>query len=153
MMARPRGAWIFAAFLASAAVCSAPAFAGKDAPPPPQTFQLSPDGCSITSSNLVEQFKSPGLLKGFTMYDIAWKATWVSTGCKLPIYVEVGFDYLNSQREVVLTRYWDKAVTKAKFNPTGEIQEKMKTTVQIAFVRLAKMKLLTEAQYNEDMKR
>ena len=50
---------------------------------PPQTFALAKDGsCFITSSNLHEQFRLPGLIKGWTRYDIMWSAKWDTTGCK-----------------------------------------------------------------------
>ncbi len=86
----------------------APVFA-KAAPveSPPQTFALTKDGaCSITSSKLTEQFRVPGIIKGWTHYDIMWSAKWDTTGCKLPIFVLVTFNYLNYQKQLVFTKYW-----------------------------------------------
>jgi hypothetical protein len=116
---------------------------------PPQTFVLTRDGaCSITSNNLHEQFRVPGLIKGWTHYDIMWSARWDTTGCKLPIFVQVTFNYLNSKKEVVLTRYWSIKVPKEHFVGRGELSEKTQVTVQVSWVRLMKIQLETEEQYN-----
>jgi hypothetical protein len=116
---------------------------------PPQTFVLTKDGaCSITSDKLFEQFRVPGIIKGFTYYDILWSARWDTTGCKLPMFVQVTFNYLNSQKEVVLTRYWSIEVPKEHFVARGELSEKTQVTVQVGSVRLMKIQLETEEQYN-----
>lgn len=127
-----------------------PVFA-KTAPveSPPQTFVLTKDGaCSITSDKLMEQFRVPGIIKGWSYYDITWSAKWNTTGCKLPIFVQVTFNYLNFQKQVVFTRYWSIEVPKEHFVARGELSEKTQVTLQVGSVRLMKIELQTEDQYN-----
>ena len=115
----------------------------------PQTFALTKDGtCSITSNKLREQFRIPGLIKGWTHYDITWSAQWDTTGCKLPIFVAVTFNYFNTNKEVVLTRFWWIKVPKEHFAARGELSEESKVTVQVSSVRLMSIHLETEERYN-----
>jgi len=119
---------------------------------PPQTFVLTKDGaCSLTSSNLHEQIAYPGshmfITRG-TPHDIVWSATWDTTGCTLPMFVVVAFDYLNTKQEVVLTRYWWIKVPAGHFVARGDLRQ---VTDKINWVRMTKLRLETEEHYNAEM--
>jgi hypothetical protein len=119
---------------------------------PPQTFVLTKDRtCSITSNNLREQFRSPGLIKGWNHLDIAWSARWDTTGCKLPMFVVVAFDYIGDKNEVVLSRYWWIKVQKEHSVPKGELSQPTKVTYRIGLVRLRDIHTVTEEQYKTEM--
>lgn len=121
-------------------------------PTPPQTFVLTKDSsCSITSSNLREQMSYAGnhlFITRTTPYDIAWSAKWNITGCKLPIFVAVTFDYLNTENEVVATKWWWLKVPSEEYLARGDLR---KITYRVHSVRLMKIQLLTEERYNAEM--
>lgn len=132
----------------------APAFARtpQTPPTPPQTFVLTKDGtCSVTSSNLREQMSYAGthlFITRTTPYDIVWSAKWNITGCKLPIFVAVTFDYLNTEKEVVTTKWWWLKVPTEEYLARGGLRQ---ITYKIHSVRLMKIQLLTEERYNAEM--
>jgi len=131
-----------------------PAFARTPQTPqtPPQTFVLTKDGtCSITSSNLHEQMSYAGshlFITRTTPYDIVWSAKWNVNGCKLPIFVAVTFDYLNTENEVVATKWWWLKVPSEEYLARGDLR---KITYRVHSVRLMKIQLLTEDQFNAMM--
>jgi hypothetical protein len=116
---------------------------------PPRTFVLTKDGaCSITSSNLREQMSYAGthmFITRTTPYDIVWSAKWNITGCELPIFVAATFDYLNTKNEVVATKWWWLKASTEEYFARGDLRQ---ITYRVHSVRLTKLQLLTEAQYN-----
>jgi hypothetical protein len=80
-----------------------------------------------------------------TPYDIVWSAKWNITGCELPIFVAATFDYLNTKNEVVATKWWWLKASTEEYFARGDLRQ---ITYRVHSVRLTKLQLLTEAQYN-----
>jgi hypothetical protein len=143
---------VVALLMTVAPVFAQPAPPKQATAPPTQTFVLTPDGaCSLKSSDLHVQFAGLGTIKEvITTYDIWWSARWAITGCKLPIFVAATFDYVNDRNEVVQSAYWWTKVKKDKLWLAREKLEPLPTgtVVKIRLVRLSKIALVTEEQYN-----
>ena len=130
-------------------VFSSSALGAAGGSPPPQRFPLSP-GCSITSSDLAGQFKSAGLIKGFTKLDITWRANWVLSGCSLPIYVIAYLELIADDNTVASTFHWSYELKKDKFKPSGYVEEDMKTAIGMRSIRLVRIRAITRQQYEAD---
>jgi len=64
------------------------------------------------------------------------------------MFVAVTFDYLNTENEVVTTKWWWLKVTTEEYLARGDLRQ---ITYKVHSVRLRRIQLETEERYNAEM--